>query len=123
MLPQVPPKVSGELACPAGIQLDGWKLLSSFRDGSGTLRCFDIRGLDRNPAKAWQSPVLEWSAPAQLHCFQAKGSYLLAGVSGGHPCRLWSFGGDKCVSTLGSGDSSDDSGSEGCSGTSPESRR
>lgn len=89
-------------ALPVSLQLDGWKLLAAARDGSHAVRLFDIRALDRNPRKAWDRPVMEFSCGGDVACFRAFGGFLLAGLANGEPCRLWNFTtGLRCSSTLG----------------------
>lgn len=83
-------------AC-AGVQLDEWKLVASFDDGSSAVTVHDIRALPAAGAAAaggaragWQSPALSLRAPARVTCFRFHGEVLLAGQEGAE-CAAWTF--------------------------------
>lgn len=84
----------GPAAC-AGVQLDGWKLLTAFQDGSCAVRVYDIRaagGAKRTPGGSWpgSQPVTELRAPSRINCFQFREQTLVAGQEL-NDCIVWTF--------------------------------
>lgn len=76
--PRCSPGVIGRLAAGrgaagcAGVQLDDWKLVTSFDDSRNTMTVHDIRALPAAQGARWQEPVLSLSAPARISCFKVK---------------------------------------------------
>lgn len=77
-----------------GVQLDDWKLVTGFRDGSNQLHVYDIRALSKGHGSTargvWQRPLMTLAAPARINAFQYHEQTLLAGLEG-QECLVWRF--------------------------------
>lgn len=84
-----------------GVQLDDWKLVESFADGTNTIAVHDIRCISGNPTQigatkihprptGWLTPVQVLAAPAKVHTFEFFGTTMIAGLEG-MDCMMWNF--------------------------------
>ncbi|MEW5306961.1 MAG: hypothetical protein WDW36_009388 [Sanguina aurantia] len=88
-----------------GVQLDEWKLVVGFQDGSHSLTVHDTRAVSGRAGsggngsyargsgivQGWEMPVQILTAPSQINSFQFHGELLLAGLDSGADCVGWRF--------------------------------